>query len=166
MVSRSKLIVAGILFLVASVILNQAVSAAVPNALLPTGTTRYAFVRSSSAVSTTSTSFVNLPGLSTSITIPAGKVGDVMVYFCGQTITESFTTVRVRIGATGGPPSETQIRENTSTGGGETQCAQFAKANIPSGTHTVRMQWRGSTFFPGDQQQMFERSMIVVANIH
>lgn len=166
--SKSKLIVAGILFLLASVVLNQAVSAAVPSAFLTTGTTRYAFVSTAAATSTTSTSFVNLSGLSTTISIPAGKTADVFILFCGDTVTESFTLVRAVVGGSRASPIEMQIREPPADplGGGETGCANFLKTGVPSGTQTVAMQWRGAGAFPGKQHQMFDRSMVVIANIH
>lgn len=168
MISRSKLILAGILILIASVVLNQAVSAAVPNAFLATGTTRYAFVSTAANASTTSTSFVNLPGLSTTIAVPAGKTADVFVLFCGDIVTESFTLVRAVVGGTRASPVEMQVREPPADplGGGETGCANFMRKDVPAGTQTVTMQWRGAGAFPGSQQQMFDRSMVVIANIH
>ena len=139
MISRSKLIVAGILILVASVVLNQAVSAAVPNAFLATGTTRYAFVSTAANASTISTSFVNLPGLSTTIAVPAGKTADVFVLFCGDMVTESYTFVRALVGGNRASPVEMLIREPPAAplGGGETGCANFLKKDVPAGTQTV-----------------------------
>jgi hypothetical protein len=168
MLSKSKLVVAGVLFLLASVVLNQAVSAAVPSTFLTSGTTRYAFVSTATVTSTTSTSFVNLSGLSTTIAIPAGKTADVFILFCGDTMTESYTLVRALVGGNRASPVEMQVREPPADplGGGETGCANFLKKDVPAGTQTVSMQWRGAGAFPGSQQQMFDRSMVVIANIH
>lgn len=166
MFQRSKLAVAGVVMAMLILLSNNPAAAAVQQTLLTAGTTRYAAVSTDVHAYTTSTSFVDLPGLSTGITIPAGKVGDVMIFFCGDTATGSYTTVRALVGGVAAAPSLMQIRANTSTGGGESGCANFYKLKVASGSPTVKMQWRGDPSYPGKQQHMWERSMIVIVNIH
>lgn len=142
-----------------------AVSAAMPGALLAAGTTRYAFVSAVAQTDTASTSFVNLPGLSTTISIPAGKTADVFILFCGDTVTTNFTSVRALVGGSRATPAEAWIREPAASGGGnETGCANFLKKDVPSGTQTIAMQWRGSS--AAAWHSMFDRTMVVIANIH
>ena len=83
MISKTKLIVAGILFLLASVVLNQAVSAAVPDALLPAGTTRYATLHSEDYFQTiVGGSWVDVNHSTKYITVPGGQTADVMIIAC------------------------------------------------------------------------------------
>ena len=166
MISKSKLVIAAILIVIASVAMDQVVSAAVTDSLLAAGTTRYAFVTAANPVSTSLITYSNLPGMSTDITIPPGKVGDVMILFCGGTVAIHYTMARARIGSLGTSPSEVTLREPGDIGGGENQCANFVRKGVPAGTHTVRIQWRGASAWPGETQWMYERNMIVVVNLH
>jgi hypothetical protein len=54
-----------------------------PATFVPAGTTRYAMVSRGDTATTTSTSWVAIPGLLTDITVPAGKVANVIVTFSG-----------------------------------------------------------------------------------
>ena len=164
MLHRFRFVISGTLVVLTSAMVSYAVSASIPNTLLPAGTTRYAFVTASGQVLTPSSSFVNLPGLSTSITIPAGQTGDVMIFFCGASYAENFTLVRALVGGSRASPPEVQLREGATTGS-ESQCANFVKKAVPAGTHTVTMQWRGPGP-AGPVQFMYDRSVIVVVNLH
>jgi hypothetical protein len=167
MFSKLKIPIIIVVTAVMTQLAGYAAHAAMPNAFLPAGTTRYAFVSTAAQASTTSMSFVSLPGLSTSITVPAGKHADVFILFCGDMITESFTVVRALVGGSRGAPIEMLVREPSASplGGGETGCANFLKKDVAAGTHTVAMQWRGAGGVAGAYQTIWDRSMVVITNI-
>ncbi len=151
--------------IVVIVLLNQAVSyavqAAVPNAYLTSGTTRYAVAQASTTITTTSTTLVDT-GLSKAISIPAGKTGDVIVLFCADVISPSFAYAQAMVGTLAAPPGLVPLRAGGGTGG-ESQCANFYVLGVGAGSKTVKMQWRG---YDNQQQMMFHRTMIVIVNIH
>ena len=76
------------IIIVVTAILTQlagyAVHAAMPDALLPAGTTRYAVIYATSGVIIhDSDGWVDMPGMIKYITIPSGQTADVIVIFCG-----------------------------------------------------------------------------------
>ena len=151
------------------VLLNQAagyaVHAAMPDAFRPAGTTRYAVVSASDEVSTSSYGWVNIPGLSQSITIPSGKRGDIMILFCGviKVSTSPMNQwVSAQVGGSRATPSAVLLE--TTALARESRCSNFYKLNVAAGTKTVRMQW--SIDSPAATQYLTERSMIVIVNIH
>ncbi len=153
---------------VATVAATSVVSASVPKLLLPLGTSQYAAVSATVATSTSSLTFVDVPGLSQSFVVPAGKSADVLVFFCGETRSkDSVTLARAVIAGLGvlAPPFM-QIREHTLGAQFESQCANFYRPRVVApatgGPLTVKIQWRGA----GGLQEMRNRSMIVVLNIH
>ncbi len=168
MLSRFKLFIAGVMVVVTSGVVSYAVSAAVPQSLLAAGSTRYAVasVPSVNYITTTSNSFNDVAGLSTSITIPNGKHGDALVFFCGSTFATSTTTwVRALVAGAAASPGRLLLEENNGYDP-EGVCANFYKANL-TGTGrpmTVKMQWMSNT--SGMESYMSGRSMIVIINIH
>ena len=80
-----------------------------------------------------------MTGMSTSITIPAGKRGDVMILFCATVLTDFDGTdmhVRAMVGGSATTPSEVLFH------GGpievESCCTTFYKLNKPEGTTNVK----------------------------
>jgi hypothetical protein len=160
MIRTSRLVVAGLLVVLTSGLVSYAVSAAVPGALLTAGTTRYAVSQGLNHVTTFETVFKNLPGLSTTITIPGGKKGDVMIVFCGQATTTAIMHVRALVGGAVASPGQVLLHENSPQAG---NCAIFSKLGVSAGTKTVTMQWQT---YSGSVSDMYARSMIVIVNLH
>jgi hypothetical protein len=171
MLRKFKLVVAGLLVVLVSGVVSYAVSAAVPETLLAAGASRYAVtsVSADAPVVTTSRSFVDVPGLSTSITIPAGKTGDVIVLFCGEAHSAAGTVVvRALVGPAAALPTSMTIQEGVAiTTGFTSRCANFYKLGVGAGAKTVKMQFRDQApgMFPYPEQ-LSHRSMIVIVNIH
>ena len=139
-----------------------AVQAAVPGALRPSGVTRYAVASANDSVSMSSTSWVDIPGLSQSITIPSGKRGDVFISFCGngEVVAGSpLSWVRAMVGGRMTEPPAFAL----SGSGNDTDCAEFYKLNVAAGTKNVRMQWG---LFGAGTLSVHARVMIVTVNIH
>lgn len=147
------------------VVLNQAagyaVHAAMPETLLASGTTRYAVAQATGMIYMSSTSLVDT-GLSKTITIPAGKTGDVMVFFCANTQSQSYAYAYALVGSVGASPGLVQLRNHGDVGS-ESQCVNFYRLGVPAGTKTVKIQWKG---YDTLGQWMYQRSMIVIVNIH
>jgi hypothetical protein len=161
MLKKLKPIGYGLAIVLVTLLANNAASALGLNSLLAAGTTRYAVKTSNAGVSINSQDFVDLSGMSTSINIPTGKHGDVMVFFCGEVVSDSYTIVLASMNGATIPPGDVQLR--TPATGSESQCVNFAKTGVGAGTKNIKIRWRGSDT---QQQQMFDRSMIVVVNIH
>jgi hypothetical protein len=150
---------------VASLAANRAVSAARPESLLTAGTARFALASATGSVSTTTwTSWVDLPGMAVSFTIPSGKRGDVMVVFCGVSSTNSQLDVHAVVGGLVASPGA-GARLVSASGPAENRCATFYKVGVvgTGSPMTVKMQWTGGT--PGTQS-MTSRSLVVIVNIH
>ena len=165
MLARISLLIAALSLIVATVSVGFAVSAAAPDSFRPAGTTRYAVASGSASAYTKSLSWVDIPDLATSITVPAGMRADVFVDFCAVAYTvnaDDDMAVRALVGASTPTPSEMLFHFVTVDW--ESQCATFERLNVPEGTRTVHMQWRGSITQGG--QYMSSRNMIVTANIH
>jgi hypothetical protein len=132
----------------------------------PQGVTRYAMVASNGGSGnnaiTTSTTYVDMPGMATSISVPTGKTADDIVTFSGMANTCDATLVRAVVDTAVASPAEVQFMWNHS-GGAESHAFTFFRT-VKSGLHTVKIQWRGLTSCA--QQFMAARSMVVTANIH
>jgi len=162
MLNRHRLVIAGLVVVLTSALVSYAVSAAVPSALRPSGTTRYAMVQSTSQTTDddSDSGFEAMQGMATSINVPAGMKGDVIVVFCGETSAVSPTWIEMRAKAGGSVLAPTSVF----MGAGSTQvnhCATFYKNNIPEGTRTVKIEWYASTL-----ASVHDRNMIVIVNIH
>lgn len=132
----------------------------VPSDLQPKGAMRMAVASASNVINTTSTSFVEVPSLSTNILVPDGKVADVVIEFSGQVNSPDALYVRALVDTTQASPGPVQVFYNTG-GGATTQGFNFYRLGVPSGSHRISIQWRGL----GGQQYMRYRSMIVLVNI-
>jgi hypothetical protein len=157
---KLKYVMAGVLIVVANQAVNYAVSAAVPSAVLPPGSTTYAVAKAADHISTFNTVYSNVKDMSVSITIPAGKHGDVMILFCGQASSSATLTVRALVAGKGASPGPVIFHEGSPFG---SNCAAFYKVGVGEGTKTVKIQWKTFTSSVSD---MFARSMIVTVNVH
>jgi hypothetical protein len=166
MLQRHRFALLGILVVLTSALVSYAVSAAVPSALLPAGTTRYASAYATINDGTSGPEgWTSMEGMTKFITIPSGKTADVMVIFCGElnAITGAYVYVRALIRGTAASPSEFQLHtldDSTPTG-----CAYFQKSNVTSGSPPVAIQWRvAGAGTP--TATVWHRSMFVIVNIH
>ncbi len=138
-----------------------AVALAAPDTLQPAGKMRVAMQSGSNAVNMTSTSYQNIPNLATNVTVPGGKVADLVIQFCGVMNSPDALYVRAQFDASNVSPSgDVQAFYDTS-GGATSQCFTWYKLGVGSGLHVVEMQWKGL----GGQQFMSQRSLVVWANI-
>ena len=163
--SRFRFGMAMVAVVAAVFVAGYAVAASVvPASFVTAGTTRYAMVavNPSSTTTTTSASFVDMPGMSTSISVPAGRVAEVMIDFSGMVNTCDAMYVRAVIDGSAASPAYTQFQWNFN-GGADSHAFTFVKT-VKAGPHTVKMQWHGLTSC--SQQFIAARSMIVTANIH
>ena len=135
------------IIIVVTAILTQlagyAVHAAMPDALLPAGTTRYATASASSVEQTTyAAGWLDLPGMTKYITIPTGKTADVIVVFCGEAISDSTDLVSARalIRDVVASPSEVILVYDFIYW--SNRCGVFYKANVAAGSPAVKIQWR------------------------
>jgi len=162
MLHRLRFVIAGLIIILVNQAVTFAVSAAMPAALLPAGSTRYAVVSTATTASTNSGTFVGVPGMSTKINIPSGKVADVIVVFCGVAYAPT-TNLHVRALAAGVEMGPGQVLLRGANSALENQCGLFFLANVGSGLQTVKMQYYSqNTNFV----YIYGRSMLVVANIH
>ena len=144
MLQRFRFVIVSALVILTSAGVSYAVSASMPNALLTAGTTRYATASATNSELTyPSDGWVNVPGITKYITIPAGKTADVMVIFCGMAWTspgdELWTCALIRDVAAS--PGETLLQTDNNTA---SQCAMFYKTNVTAGSPAVKMQWRAA----------------------
>jgi len=165
MLHKFRFVIAGVIIILVNQVVSFAVSASMPVSLRPAGTTRYAMVTASNATSTSvQLSWADISSLSQTITIPSGKRGDVMVLFCGATTSDESGVsqyVRALVGGAAASPSESVM---VPTGQKTKHCANFYRLNVPEGTRNVRMQWHNSWEIA--THRMYDRSMIVIVNIH
>lgn len=154
------------IIIVVTALLTQAVGlvvqAAMPQAFLPAGTTRYAVAQSTSNELTWSEGW--LPILGQTITLPGGKTADVMVIFCGNGWTNSNSTaLQVKVQIAGVVASPGVVNFAAQSGVIQGHCATFYRSGGVAGTVPVRVYWRSSN---GTYSvNMSQRSMIVIANI-
>lgn len=165
MPQTSKIAAVCLATVLVSSLISYAVSAAAPQSLLVSGSTRYAFVQATGPVSTTSSTFSDVNGLSTSINVPAGKTADIIVLWCGMVSTNSYLLVRGMIAGTAGTPAYMQAAKDLA-GGAQTHCATFYRGGVAAGTRYVKVQWAAHASFDGTLQSMWNRSMFVILNIH
>ena len=164
MLHRLRFVIAGILIILVNQAVTFAVSASMPDALLPSGTTRYATVFATDYVPISYLEgWVDMPGMVKYITIPSGHTADVIVIFCGTggvNIGSAWLTTRALIRDAVASPSQflmTHLVDSTSN------CAIFEKSNVSSGSPAVKIQWAVGN---PDGATMQSRHMFVIANIH
>ncbi len=163
---KSQLILAGLLVVMASAGVSYAVSASVPSTLLAPGTTRYAFIQKANQLDLTTPQLYHWisAGVTTSVTIPAGKHADVITLFCSVAGTDSFIRVRAFIGSTllepsGGLNGVNLVMAPTM---GQNECISFQKAGVSAGTKNVNVYWLGIS----TNSHLMNRSLVVILNIH
>jgi len=144
---------------------GYAVAGAVAPTFVSPGTTRYAMVARGplDGISTTSSTFVDITGLSVIIGIPSGKHAELIVTFSGEVNTCDAMYVRATVDGAAAVPGYAQLQV-AEGGGADSHSFTFYKTAVGPGPHTVAMQWRGLSTC--DHQFMAARSMIVTANIH
>ena len=166
---KRKLLIGSIALFIAftTFALGYVASAAqiLPLGLQPAGTVRVGAVSAFDPINTSSTSFVDLPGLTNSFSIPAGKHGDLIIQFSGEVNSPSALYVRALVDGSVADPNNAGNGPQVFWGlggGATTQGFNFYKFAVAAGAHTVKMQWAGLS----GSQFMSYRSMIVVVNIH
>jgi len=166
MLHKLRFVIAGLVIILINQAVSFAVSASVPDSFRPSGSTRYAVASASDTVPTSSLTFVNIPNLSQSITIPSGKQGDVFVSFCSQlnvNLPSVFVYARALVGSSQASPGSMTL-DGATYPSTQTRCATFYKLNVAEGTKTVRMQWAISN--AAAAVFAYQRSMLVTVNIH
>lgn len=155
-----------LIIIVVTALLTQfagyAVRAAMPEAFLTEGTSRYAVAYvTGSELLFHDDGWQNIPGMIKYISIPAGKTADVMVIFCGEAYSDSANALFVRayVGGILMLPPETILQEEETV---SSRCVTFYRINVPAGTPAVRLQWWASNTFGN----LYDRTMIVIANVH
>lgn len=161
---KLKLGVAAVGIIVMTLAMSPTVLAAMPESFVAKGYTRYAAVGATNTVTTTQTTYQDIPNLTTSIKIPSGKKGDVFVFFCGSVTSESTVDVKALVGGAGTSPAQMTLRGNSTSG--ESRCANFFLLGVSAGPKDVKMQWKDGGVIGTNTQAMTSRSMIVVVNIH
>lgn len=168
MLRKSQLILAVALVILTSGVVSFAVSAAVvPQSFLAAGTTRYAV-----AQSTANQLFLHaegwkaITGMSTSISVPTGKVADVFVIFCAEAESGDTNALQVKavIAGTTALPGEVNFQGGTLTSDSPiaSHCMTFYKLGVTAGLKYVKMQAYATNTF-GD---IYDHDMFVIANIH
>lgn len=121
--------------------------------VFPTGGIQAAkVVTGSSSQTTTATSGNDLSGASTTIDMPAGQTGQILVTFSGESSCYTglgFCSVRLTVdGVELQPAAGTDFAFDTTDGGTETAASWEAHAiqrvsgTLAAGTHTVQVQWQ------------------------
>jgi hypothetical protein len=144
---------------------GYAFAATINPAFSPAGVTRYAMVQQGPTVTatTTSTTFVNMPGMSVAVSIPSGKTADLIVTFSAQVNSCLAMLVRATVDGSAALPSSTQFFWQAGNTGADSRAFTFFQHNVGAGSHTVRIQWAGVTSCANEF--VAARSMIVTANI-
>ena len=140
----------------------RGVSAAVPDALLPAGTTRYAAATASTPIYIVAADgWKDVTGMTKYITIPGGQTADVFVIFCAGSYSASADRLNLQayIGGTLAGPGIQVVPLVTTY---RNQCALFQRLNVPAGSPAIKIQWKMNSL----DAWMAERSAIVIANLH
>ena len=166
MLHRFRFVIMGVVIVLASAAASYAaVSAAMPNALLPAGTTRYATVYASDfRTINTADGWVDMPGMIKYITIPTGQTADVIVIFCGTggvNVASGWLNTRATIRDVVAAPTTFLL---TDLVGGTSNCGIFQKSNVTAGSPAVKIQW--SVDPSAGSAEIISRHMFVIANIH
>ena len=164
MLHRFRFVILGTLMVVASAAASYAVvSAYVPNALLPAGTTRYAAVSDSTPYSLSYTGgYQDLQGMTKYITIPTGQTADVFVYFCSQFRKSTGTYVNIvgMLRTTLGDPVAPQF---VLTADPTTQCTNFYWTNVTAGQPPIKVKM----YVPTSTTVVVDKAaMLVTVNLH
>lgn len=133
-----------------------------PSDWQPKGTVRLTAVSAANAINTSSTSYVDTPNLSTRVSVPDGKVADIVIQLSAEVNSPDGVYARARVDNTTAFPGAVQlyngINQNT---GSSTHGFNYYVFGVGPGLHEVKIQWKGL----GGQEFMSNRSMVVVASI-
>jgi hypothetical protein len=128
--------------------------------LAPQGQARIAYQFQGDPITTHSRDFVDVPGLALFVTVPDGKVADVLILFSALMNTGDALYVQALVDGIAARPGSVLVLSKTSTGIAQSQGYNFSSF-VSSGSHIVKMQWAGL----GDQQYMLQRSMALILNV-
>jgi hypothetical protein len=163
MLHKFRFVIAGVLIILVNQVVTFAVSASMPSALLPAGTTRYAAAHNNTAYGIDETGdWQDLVGMTKYITIPAGKTADVFVSFCTQLnkVTGSYVHVRGLIRSAVSLPA-VQVMELTTQA--TVHCANFYWTNVAAGQPAIKMQ----VYVPlATSAQVHNATMFITVNVH
>lgn len=134
-----------------------------PN-LMPPGNTRYAFAQAEDPQTTSSASFVNVPNLGTTFTVPSGRQADVMLAFSGELNGCAAISVRAVVDGNPASPSQAQVFWPFSGSGAASHGFTFIARSVGSGSHNAVIQWL--SLGGCDHAFISSRSMMLTANIH
>lgn len=120
--------------------------------------------------STTSETFVTVPGMSTTVRVPSGQKALLLITFsavsaCVNGSTYSCVVQALVDGTQVAAPGEVTFDQTAPLPGGdpyEAHSMQFVVGPLNAGTHTVAMQWRAGphTFLVGDRTLTVLRSRV------
>lgn len=164
MFHRFRFVIIGALMVLASAAASYAaVSAAMPGAFFAAGETRYAAVSATNGIATSSSTYADMPNATVWITVPTGKTADVLIEFCGDASTSASTglLVQAMVGSVVAAPGQRTLKYDDV--GVATECVQFYKTGVTAGNKAVKIQWKQAGPGPAN---LYERSLIVTANIH
>ena len=148
------------------VVASLAIAATALGAFVTKGTTRYAFASAtvSSPTTTTSTSFVDMSGMSATVSIPADKTAELFITFsaelngCGPIYARAIVDSSANIAS----PGAALLFSHT---GGSAEAHGFTwMRSVGTGSHTVKIQWQDVGGCDHDFAGV--RSLLVTANIH
>jgi hypothetical protein len=160
-VGRVRLLVVAL-----AAVASLAIAATALGAFVSKGTTRYAFasVNVSSPTTSTSNSFVDMSGMSVSVSIPADKTAELFITFSAELNGCNGIYVRAIVDSTANiaAPGAALLFSHT---GGSAEAHSFTwMRSVGTGAHTVKIQWQDLT---GCSQAFAGvRSLLVTANIH
>jgi hypothetical protein len=161
MLRKFRFVIAAIAIIAANQAASYAVSASMAQTYIPAGTTRYALASATAEVLYAGSTFKDVPGMATSITIPTGKHGDVMVLFCGDVASLVDVQAQVLVGGAAATPGIRELGPRTDAAYGS-RCAAFYKTGATAGTKLVKVQWKpGSVGTIG----VHARTMLVTVNV-
>ena len=126
----------------------------------PKGQVRFAYAFDTNAINTSSTTFVDVPSLAATVTIPKRKVADVLILFSGEMNSPSALYVQAAVDGIAADPGA-GVQAFWGVGGGATSQSFNFHSVIGQGTHTITMQWAGLS----GSQFMNMRSMTIILNL-
>ena len=116
-------------------------------------------------LTTESTTYIDVPGMSTSISVPASQQALLIITFAAPTecsrvagdTAEADCSVRVLVDGAAVTPAESVLRSGRNAGGSNTgrgwmaNAMQFVRGPLTAGSHTVKVQWKVFNFSGGSQ---------------
>ena len=99
-------------------------------------------------VQTSALTYVDVPGMSVTVTVPENQQGLLVITFSGQSVCTDlsapptvFCVVRVLVNSTPAQPGETVFDNALEGGNHETNSMQFVAGALAPGTYTVKVQY-------------------------